>query len=245
MEARDEVSRLGIVTLILLFVVVIVAYDSVFTVPQTEPRPGRAPRRAGHALITGARAALSRTPFVDTVIYVDNRILDLESASEEVIASDQKRLVVEAFARYRIGNPLQFYQTVGTIDGANSRLSPLLNSALRRVLGDFTLTQVLRDERHGADGARPRPASVTEAQTATASPSSTSGSAAPMLPKQNSQAVYQHVQTERRRGAAEFRAQGSQKHGKSRSTPTVKSKLSSWPRRIQRRADPRRGRCRA
>jgi modulator of FtsH protease HflC len=87
-----------------------------------------------------------KMPFVDSVIYVDNRILDLESASEEVIASDQKRLVVEAFARYRISNPLQFYQTVGTIDGANSRLSPLLNAALRRVLGGFTLTQALRDD---------------------------------------------------------------------------------------------------
>ena len=64
-----------------------------------------------------------------------------------MIASDQKRLVVDAFARYRINDALLFYQSVGTIDGANSRLSTLLNAALRRVLGEATLTHVVRDER--------------------------------------------------------------------------------------------------
>ena len=81
-----------------------------------------------------------KVPFIDSVIYIDKRILDLETPAQEVIASDQKRLVVDAFARYRINDPLQFYQTVGSIEGANSRLSTLLNSALRRVLGEATLT---------------------------------------------------------------------------------------------------------
>ena len=68
-------------------------------------------------------------------MYIDKRILDLETPSQEVIASDQKRLVVDAFARYRIQDPLRFYQTLGSIAGANSQLSILLNSALRRLLG--------------------------------------------------------------------------------------------------------------
>jgi membrane protease subunit HflC len=145
-----------------------------------------------------------KVPFIDSVIYVDNRILDLERAAEEVIASDQKRLVVEAFARYRIHNPLRFYQTVGSIDGANSRLS-----ALRRVLGDFTLTRVLRDDRP-ALMARVRSQLDTEAQTFGIEVLDVRISRA-NLPMQNSQAVYQRMQTERQREAAEFRAQGSEK----------------------------------
>src|ERR1700730_9178500 len=86
-------------------------------------------------------------PLIDTVISIDKRILDLESPPQEVIASDQKRLVVDAFARYRIEDPLKFYQTVSTIEGARSRLSTLLISALRRVLGESTFIQLVRDER--------------------------------------------------------------------------------------------------
>jgi modulator of FtsH protease HflC len=150
-----------------------------------------------------------KMPLIDDVIYVDNRILDLQSAAEEVIASDQKRIVVEAFARYRIRNPLRFYQTVGTIEGANSRLSPLLNSALRRVLGDFTLTQVLRDDRPALmarvrsqldAGADAFGIEVLDVRIGRAN-----------LPTQNNQPVYQRMQTERQREATELRAQGSER----------------------------------
>jgi hypothetical protein len=78
------------------------------------------------------------------VIYIDKRILDLENPAQEAFASDQKRLVVDAFARYRIVDPLKFYQSVGSVEGANSRLSSLLNSALRRVLAEATLIQVVK-----------------------------------------------------------------------------------------------------
>ena len=88
-----------------------------------------------------------KAPFINSVVYIDKRILDLEAPSQEVIASDQKRLVVDAFARYRIQDPLRFYQTLGSIAGANSQLSILLNSALRRVLGEVTFTHVVRDQR--------------------------------------------------------------------------------------------------
>ena len=126
-----------------------------------------------------------------------------------MIASDQKRLVVEAFARFRIRNPLRFYQTVGSIDGANSRLSPLLNSALRRVIGDVTLTQVVRDDR-AALMARVRTQLDAEAQAFGIEVVDVRISRA-NLPMQNSQAVYQRMQTERQREAAEFRAQGSER----------------------------------
>src|SRR6185312_4647317 len=88
-----------------------------------------------------------KAPFIDTVILIDRRILDLENPSQEVIASDQKRLVVDAFARYRIKDALRFYQSVGTIQAANVQLTTLLNASLRRVLGEVTFIQVVRDER--------------------------------------------------------------------------------------------------
>jgi membrane protease subunit HflC len=143
------------------------------------------------------------------VISIDKRILDLENPAQEVIASDQKRLVVDAFARYRIKNALRFYQSIGTIQAANIQLTTLLNAALRRVLGEVTFIQVVRDEREGlmtrireqldreADGYGIQ---VVDVRIRRAD-----------LPEQNSQAVYKRMQTEREREAAEFRAQGGQK----------------------------------
>jgi membrane protease subunit HflC len=197
----------GAVVALLALTTIFIGFFSLFTLPQTSQA---LIVRLGDPVRTISEPGLHmKMPFVDTVIYVDNRILDLESGAEEVIASDQKRLVVEAFARYRIHNPLPFYQTVGTIDGANFRLSPLLNSALRRVLGDFTLTEVLRDDR-SALMARVRNQLDAEAQAFGIDVLDVRISRA-NLPTQNSQAVYQRMQTERQRGAAEIRAGGSQK----------------------------------
>jgi membrane protease subunit HflC len=89
----------------------------------------------------------SKWPLIDQVVYIDKRVLDLEAPVQEVIAADQKRLIVDAFARYRIHNPLKFYQTVNSIEGANSRLSTLIISSLRRVLGESSFIKVVRDER--------------------------------------------------------------------------------------------------
>jgi len=203
---RMKFNAGGVVALLAL-ATIFIALFSLFTVPQTSQA---LIVRLGDPVRTISEPGLHmKMPFIDSVIYLDNRILDLESGAEEVIASDQKRLVVEAFARYRIRNPLRFYQSVGTIDGGNSRLSPLLNSALRRVLGDFTLTQVLRDDR-SALMARVRDRLDTEAQAFGIDVLDVRISRA-NLPTQNSQAVYQRMQTERQREAAEFRAQGSEK----------------------------------
>ncbi len=183
----------GIVTLIILFVVVIVAYSSVFTVQQTEQV---LVVRLGEPKPPITEPGLHfKAPFVDTVISIDKRILDLENPSQEVIASDQKRLVVDAFARYRIKDALRFYQSVGSIQAANLQLTTLLNASLRRVLGEVTFIQVVRDERevlmgrirdqldHEADGYG---ISVVDVRIRRAD-----------LPEQNSQAVYQRMQTER------------------------------------------------
>ena len=197
----------GIVTLIILFLIVIVAYSSVFTVDQTEQA---LVVRFGKPVDIATEPGLHfKAPFIDTVIAIDKRILDLENPSQEVIASDQKRLVVDAFARYRIKDALRFYQSVGSIQAANLQLTTLLNASLRRVLGEVTFIQVVRDERealmgrirdqldHEADGYGIQ---VVDVRIRRAD-----------LPEQNSQAVYQRMQTERQREAAEFRAQGGQK----------------------------------
>ena len=150
-----------------------------------------------------------KAPFIDTVIPVDKRILDLENASQEVIASDQKRLVVDAFARYRIKDALRFYQSVGTIQAANLQLTTLLNASLRRVLGEVTFIQVVRDEREALMG-RIRDQLDKEAEGYGIQVVDVRIRRAD-LPEQNSQAVYKRMKTERQREAAEFRAQGGQK----------------------------------
>jgi membrane protease subunit HflC len=191
----------------LVIVVLVIGYGAIFTVYQT--RQAIVVRLGNPVAVITKPGLHFKLPLFDSVIQIDNRILDLENPAQEVIASDQKRLVVDAFARYKIVNPLLFYQTLATVEGANSRLSTLLNSALRRVLGENTLTHVVRDDRAALMGkvkdqlgheAKDFGIEVIDVRIRRAD-----------LPDQNSQAVYQRMQTERQREAAEFRAQGSQK----------------------------------
>jgi modulator of FtsH protease HflC len=197
----------GGVVAALVIVALIIAYSTVFTVYQTRQA---LVVRLGQPIRVVTEPGLNyKIPLIDTVIPIDNRILDLENPAQEIIASDQKRLVVDAFARYRIKDALRFYQSVGSVDGANSRLSTLLNSALRRVLGEATLTQVVRDQREQLM-ARVREQLNNEAQAFGISIVDVRIRRAD-LPEQNSQAVYQRMQTERQREAQEFRSQGTQR----------------------------------
>jgi len=202
-----RLNIIGGVVAVLAFAALVVVWSSLFTVYQTQQA---LVVRLGNPVGVVSQPGLHvKAPFIDTVINVDRRILDLEAPPQEVIASDQKRLVVDAFARYRIEDPLRFYQTLGSINGANSQLSILLNSALRRVLGEVTFTHVVRDQRADLmnriqklmdQEARSYGIQVVDVRIRRAD-----------LPEQNSQAVYQRMQTERQREAAEFRAQGAQR----------------------------------
>jgi len=196
----------GLVALLGL-VILIGAYGSLFTVYQTDQaivvqfgEPVRVVTEPGLHF---------KWPLVQSVISIDKRILDLENSAQEVIAFDQKRLVVDAFARYRVSDPLKFYQTIGAIEGANARLSTLLNSALRRVLGEATSIDIVRDKRAQLMAAV-RTQLQAEAQSFGITIVDTRIRRAD-LPEQNSQAVYRRMQTERQRQAAEFRAQGNQR----------------------------------
>jgi membrane protease subunit HflC len=202
-----KIGVLGIAGLLVGLALLVVGYSSVFTVSQTDQV---LLVRLGEPVRVVTEPGLHfKAPFVDSVIQIDKRILDLEQASQEVIASDQKRLVVDAFARYRIKDALRFYQSVGSVQAANIQLTTLLNASLRRVLGEVTFIQVVRDEREHLMGrirdqldkeASGYGISVVDVRIRRAD-----------LPDQNSQAVYQRMQTERQREAAEFRAQGGQK----------------------------------
>jgi len=196
----------GVVAALILFGLVI-GYSTLFTVYQT--RQAIVVRLGQPVRVVTDPGLNYKIPLIDSVIHIDKRILDIESPAQEVIASDQKRLVVDAFARYKITDALLFYQTVGSVEGGNSRLLTLLNSALRRVLGEVTLTQIVRDLREDLM-TKVRIQLEMEAQRLGITIVDVRIRRAD-LPEQNSQAVYQRMQTERQQQAAQIRAQGSQK----------------------------------
>ena len=202
-----KLNLVGGIVAVLVVVALIIAYGSLFTVYQT--RQALVVRLGQPVRVVTEPGLHFKVPLIDSVINIDKRILDLENPAQEVIASDQKRLVVDAFARYRIKDVLKFYQAVGSVDRANSQLSILLNSALRRVLGEATLTHVVRDERSQLM-ARVRDQLDTEAQPFGISIVDVRIRRAD-LPEQNSQAVYERMKTERQREAQEFRSQGLQR----------------------------------
>src|ERR1700755_3115814 len=185
----------GIVGLFVVFALVIIGYSSVFTVSQTEQV---LVVRLGEPVRVVTEPGLNfKVPFIDTVITIDKRILDLENPAQEVIASDQKRLVVDAFARYRIKDALRFYQSIGSIQAANIQLTTLLNAALRRVLGEVTFITVVRDDRD-ALMTRIRDQLDREADQYGIQVVDVRIRRAD-LPEQNSLAVYKRMQTERER----------------------------------------------
>ena len=209
-----RLNVVGGVIVVLILAALVVAYSSIFTVyPTQQALVLRLGKPQGVIIDPGLHA---KAPFIDSVVYIDKRILDLESPPQEVIASDQKRLVVDAFARYRIHDALRFYQTLGSKTAADSQLAILLNSALRRVLGEATFIQVVRDERAELMSrilklvdteAQGYGIQVVDARIRRAD-----------LPEQNSQAVYKRMQTARQREAAEYRAEGNQRAQEIRST---------------------------
>lgn len=159
-----------------------------------------------------------RKPFVETVVQFDRRILDLETGEQEVIASDRKRLVVDAFARYRILDPLKFYQAFRSEDGARPRLTAIVDSTIRTVLGRAEFMDVIRNRREEL---------MLETKALVNDEMRKSDTGVEMvdvrikradLPEANSQAIYKRMRTERQREAAELRAQGSEESQRIKAT---------------------------
>jgi len=149
-----------------------------------------------------------KIPFIQNVVYLDRRILSLDPAPEEVIASDQKRLIVDAYARFRIIDPLKFYISVGDERVARSRLATIINSRLRSVLGTQSLATLLSEDR-AKQMAIIQDDVNTEAEKFGIEIIDVRIKRAD-LPQANSEAIYKRMQTEREREAKEFRAKGAE-----------------------------------
>ncbi len=149
-----------------------------------------------------------KIPFIQNVVFLDKRILNLDAPPEEVIASDQKRLIVDAFARFQIVDPLKFYISVGNERVARSRLSTIINSRIRSVLGTQRLQTLLSADRTN-QMALIQEGVNTEAEKFGIKIVDVRIKRAD-LPPANSEAIYRRMQTEREREAKEFRAKGAE-----------------------------------
>ena len=149
-----------------------------------------------------------KIPFIQNVVFLDSRILNLDTPPEEVIASDQKRLIVDAFARFQIIDPLKFYISVGNERVARSRLSTIINSRIRNVLGQQELQTLLSKDR-SKQMSLIQELVNTEAENFGIKIVDVRIKRAD-LPQANSDAIYRRMQTEREREAKEFRARGAE-----------------------------------
>ncbi len=206
-------SRSVIIAIAAAFVVVVLASASLFTVTQTEQalitqfgQPVRVIEKPGlHA----------KLPFMQSVITFDRRLLDYEVPPEEVILGDQRRLIVDSFARFRIVDPLRYYQAVGVgEEGIRARLNSVVSSALRRVLGNEQLFNVLSVQRGRIMGLI-RDQSNAEMRNFGIVVEDVRIRRAD-LPEENTQAVLARMQSERERVAKQARAEGAEAAAKIR-----------------------------
>ena len=193
----------------------IVAYSMMFTVYETQQ---------AMILQLGKPKEIIKAPGLhwkwpapfETVELFEKRILSLDAHPEEVIALDKKRLVVDSIARYKINDPLKFYQTVGTVAGAESRLSTVITSSLRRVLGRATLRDTVSGDR--AEQMRQIAEFVNQEAKSFGIETVDVRIKRADLPVANSQAIFRRMQTERQRIAKETRAEGAERAQQIRAT---------------------------
>lgn len=155
-----------------------------------------------------------KVPFIQNVEFFDNRIIDLAIAEQEVIASDQKRLIINAFTKYKITDPLKFYTTVRNYNGLENKLSAILDSSLRQIVGEVQLKELLTAGRVNI---------MTKIKEIVSKQSKIFGVQIidvrimrADLPQENSQAIYARMQTEREKEAREIRANGAEEAQKIR-----------------------------
>jgi membrane protease subunit HflC len=197
-------SRIG--ALVALVVVLILAANTLFTVQQTQ---FALVLRFGEVVRAISDPGLYfKIPLVDTVIPLDKRILDLDVAPQTVVESEQKQLVVDSFARYRIRDPLVFYRAVTTMAGANQQLQAVVNAAVRGVIGDTRMEDIVKNQRGELQGrilaqvnqqVRGRGIDVVDLRLRQV-----------MLPEKNTEAVFNRMVSDRQRDAQDIRSLGTQ-----------------------------------
>lgn len=198
--------------LIIATIAMVIFLSTIFTVNQTQQvlilqfgEPIRVIKKPGIKF---------KVPLLQDALFFDKRIIDLDIADQEVIAADQKRLIINAFAKYQITDPLKFYTTVRSTQGLSSKLSGILDSSLRQVIGEEILSKLLTEDRgnimqkikdvvsHESEifGVKIVDVRIMRAD----------------LPKENSDAIYARMQTEREKEAKEIRANGAEEAAKVR-----------------------------
>ena len=198
------------VTYLALAIVALVAVVAAFSLFTVDPTEQALVLRFGQPVrdLIGAPGLYARVPFIDSVVYIDKRILALDNERQEVLVADNQRLEVDAFVRYRIEDPLLFYQSVLNVQGANSQLGGMLNSALRRTLSEASISDIVRNRRDQLmaeirdsvrSGAKRFGLEVIDVRIKRAD-----------LPEENSEAVFHRMQAERQQRAASYRAMGAQ-----------------------------------
>ncbi|MFP6706818.1 MAG: protease modulator HflC [Alphaproteobacteria bacterium] len=202
--------NVAIILAIILVVLGIVGYSSVFAVHETQQA---LVLQFGNPVKTVRNSGLNfKVPFVQDVQFMEKRILDFDAPPVEAVAADKKRIVVDAYARFRISDPLKFYQTVNNEVTARNRMAPIVNSSLRNVVGRVNLETMMSGERNRlmleiralVNGeAKKLGIEIIDVRIKRAD-----------LPEANSQAVYDLMRAERKRIATEIRAEGAERSQK-------------------------------
>lgn len=200
--------------LVVVAVLVVLAYSSFFIV---DPRHQAIVRQFGEIKRVETTPGLKfKVPLMQDVVYFDRRVLDVDVPKDSFILSDQKRLEVDAYARVRIIDPLRFFQSVQSEIGMRNRLAPVIQSAIRRALGETNLQQVLTSQR----------AALMRDITAAVNKEARSFGVEVLdvrlkridLPVENSEAVYRRMQTQREQEARQIRAEGGEESQRIRAT---------------------------
>ncbi|MFZ9470389.1 MAG: protease modulator HflC [Rickettsiales bacterium] len=198
--------------LIILTVLAIILQDSLFTVDQ---RQQVLILQFGEPIrVINTPGIKFKLPFIQNNIFFEKRIIDLSLPEQEVIASDQKRLIINAYTKFQITDPLKFYTTVGSSFGLSNKLSGILDSSLRQVIGEVNLNELLTENRGDimkkikeavGNSSKIFGINIIDVRIMRAD-----------LPKENSDAIYARMQTEREKEAREIRAKGAEEADKIR-----------------------------
>lgn len=198
--------------LIISSIVAVILFSAMFTVDQ---RQQVLILQLGEPIrVINSPGIKFKLPLLQNAVFFDKRIIDLNIAEQEVIASDQKRLIINAFAKYQIVDPLKFYTTAGNSYGLSNKLAGILDSSLRQVIGEVTLNELLTENRSDAmkkikevvsNSSEIFGIKIVDVRIMRAD-----------LPKENSDAIYARMQTEREKEAREIRANGAEEADKIR-----------------------------
>lgn len=191
---------------IAIVAVLIVLFNSAFVVPETH---SALVFRFGEPKNQYTQAGLRfKAPFIETVRFIDKRNRNLDQEQTEIIARNQERLIVDAFARYRITDPLLFYQRLSNEQRGEGRLGSILEDSIRAVLGAVTVDEIISERRSELMGqiqeqltssARPLGVEIVDVKIRRAD-----------LPQTNSEAVFQRMIAERRQLAQQYRSEGNE-----------------------------------